>query len=220
MKTFGVVTLAAAACAVVLSALPAQAQMADGQVHVYLISSNGKTEITKGQPAESVNPDKPNALSMFLPIVPSTMKVHTQFGVQGTHATTVTTQSPVFEIKIPSGGVVDPAHFTPALIRLRVDGNRRLIDTQTTTSHIRTGMNTVDPLADERAQSTVQNLGAGRYRITPAQPLPPGEYAVAMRDPDVQPVTYSSTGQSAQRTSKQQIYQGWAWDFSVSAAPQ
>jgi hypothetical protein len=186
----------------------------DGQVHVFLLAA-GKTPMTTGDVSMSlVDQYKPGPFQ-FVP--PTNIPSHMQFALKGAHAGVTTSGSPAFEMDIANAYMIDPAHFTPVILRLHPDGDRRIIGTQTSNSNIATSTTTVDPIADDRVAIAVSTIAPGRLRITPTQLLPPGEYGVAMRDPDAEAVSYSNTGrpQNTQVMSKQQSYQAIVWDFAV-----
>ena len=182
------------------------------------MANDGKVQ---GQIGASAKVDGPG-VAAFIPIVPASMKEHTLFFLKGPHASLVVPASPAFEMDVDNVRYVDPAHFEPVIIRLQTsDPGQRDIGTQTTSVNVRSGTNTANPISDDRVPVKIELLSAGRLRITPVQPLAPGEYGVAMRDPGVQPYTYTSSGAPAggqQPMSNQQQYQTMVWDFSVAGA--
>lgn len=198
----------------VAPAASSAAEQYDGQAHAYLISAGRQTAMAAGSATGSVQSGYHPGLFAFG--VPSNLKFTSKFDLKGSHAPISTSATPVFELDAAHTALVDPAHVQPVILRLHDDGPNRTIGTQTTNSNPRSGVSTVDPIADDRVPVNVTALGAGRFRLTPQQPLSPGEYGIAMRDPDVKPMTYSSsTAAQMQGESKQQAYQGIVWDFSV-----
>ena len=190
------------------------AETYDGQAHAFVVTGGRKTRMLAGSPTGSAQSGYHPGLFSFG--IPSNIKFTSKFDLKGTHAPVSTSAMPVFEVDASHTAMVDPAHVQPVILRLHDDGPNRTIGTQTTSSNPRSGMNTVEPIADDRVAVNVTPLGPGRFRLTPQQPLAPGEYGVAMRDPDVKALTYSAaTASQMQGESKQQAYQAIVWDFSV-----
>ncbi len=133
----------------------------------------------------------------------------------------VAPSSASFDVDITSVPWADPAHIIPVVIRLlQKDGHDHVVGSQTTTVSVSSQVQTTDPIADERVAATVTVTAKGRFRITPSQALSPGEYGIALRDPDIQPFTRKMTDTDSAGVSKQQMYQSYVWPFSVNGSQQ
>jgi len=184
--------------------------------HVFLVSGTKQTEIQPSQ-AQVFLADKPHPGLLM----PTNVTLHMIYFLPDAPAS-VAPAAAAFEVSIVGVPWADPAHITPVIIRLgSKNGHDHVFGSQASHTSVFTGANTADPLADDRVPATVEVIAKGRFRITPAQPLSSGEYGVALRDPDIKPVTYnSSQANSATDVSQQQMYQGYVWAFNVSGGQQ
>src|ERR1700729_60986 len=217
MKHLAAVLICGIFCASGTLAVAAdQPVQGDGQVHVFLLGSNVRTPMMVGEVNTKMIDQYRPGLFQFVP--PANIPTHMEYELKGGHAVVTTSPLPAFEMDIAHAYMIDPAHFEPVILRLHPDGPEfRVIGTQTSNSNVRTSTTALEPIADDREAVSVSTIAPGRLHVAPAQPLSPGEYGVAMRDPDVKTVTYSSSG-AAQDTpgmSKQQAYQTIVWDFAV-----
>ena len=188
---------------------------ADGAAHVYLIDGKSRTELRMAQAVPAPGPQpRPGLLPQ------TTYTSHMGYALTGSRAASAAPASPVFEVSIAGVPWTDP-HTTPVIIRLDVKSDRRVIGDQASHLHILSGKSTTDPITDNRIATKVESIGNGRFRVTPGQPLAPGEYGVALRDPDVQSETYSTNAApDTSKMSRQQMYQLYVWDFSVNTGGQ
>jgi hypothetical protein len=126
----------------------------------------------------------------------------------------------VFEVKIAGVSWADPTRIVPVIIRLQsTKGHEHVIGTQTTNTSVLTSVSTLDPIADDLVPAKVDLIEKPRFRITPSQPLEPGEYAIAIRDPDVKAWS-GKMGDPANVIPAQQIFQMYAWAFVVKSGQQ
>jgi len=188
-------------------------QTSAGNPHVFVVDGNKQTEIGQiwaqafladhSHPGLVPSNHFTERMEYFLPNAP----------------TGVASPSASFEVDIRSVPWADPAHITPVVIRLQQkDGHDHVVGSQTTTITLSSQVQTTDPIADERVDATVSVIATGRFRITPSQALSPGDYGIALRDPDVQPITRKTNNTGSAGVSKQQMYQSYVWPFTVNGS--
>jgi hypothetical protein len=133
----------------------------------------------------------------------------------------VSPSTPAFEVDIAGVSWADPAHSIPVIIRLQsTKGHEHVIGTQTTNTSVFTTVSTVGPIADDRVPAKVVLIEKRRFRITPSQALEPGEYAIAVRDPDVKAWSGKMGDPANAAPPVQQMFQMYAWPFIVQSGQQ
>lgn len=192
---------------------PAANQTSTGSPHVFVVDGNKQTEI--GQIwAQAFMADHSHA-----GLVPSNHFTERMEYFLANVPSGVAPPSASFEVDIRSVPWADPAHITPVIILLQQkDGHDHVVGSQTTTVTLSSQVQTTDPIADDRVAATVSVIATGRFRIMPSQSLSPGEYGIALRDPDVQPFTRKMNETGSAGVSKQQMYQSYVWPFTVNGS--
>ena len=179
--------------------------------HVSMVAGSAQTEIPVGMAQQFLASQSRGVffmptnvttrMSFFLPDAPSF----------------VSPSTPAFEVDIAGVPWADPSHIIPVILRLQsAKGHEHVIGTQTTNTSVFTSVSTIDPIADDRVPAKVDVIGKRRFRITPSQPLEPGEYAIALRDPDVRAWS-GKMGDPANVIPMQQMFQQYAWAFVVKS---
>ena len=179
--------------------------------HVSMVAGSTQTEIPVGMAQQFLASQSRGVffmptnvttrMSFFLPDAPSF----------------VSPSTPAFEVDIAGVPWADPSHIVPVILRLQSSkGHEHVIGTQTTNTSVFTTVSTIDPIADDRVPAKVDLIGKRRFRITPSQPLEPGEYAIALRDPDVKAWS-GKMGDPANVIPMQQMFQRYAWAFTVKS---
>jgi hypothetical protein len=195
------------------SSTQAASQSAAGSPHVFVVAGTKHTEIGQvwaqafmadhSHPGLVPSSHFTERMEYFLPAAPA--------GVAPPSAS--------FDVDIRSVPWADPAHVIPVVIRLQQkDGHDHVVGSQTTTVSVYSQVQTTDPIADDLVAATVTVTAPGRFSITPSQALPPGEYGIALRDPDIQPITRKMSDTGSAGVSKQQMYQSYVWPFTVSGS--
>jgi hypothetical protein len=178
--------------------------------HVFMIAGTAQTEIPVGMAQQFLASQSRGILFM-----PTNVKTRMCYFLPQAPAFASPT-GPAFEVNIAGVSWADPAHIIPVIIRLQnTKGHDHVIGTQTTSTAVFTSVSTIDPIADERIPAKVDLISKRRFRITPLQTLEPGEYAVAMRDPDVKSWSGKMGDPANAAPPMQQMYQMYAWAFVV-----
>jgi hypothetical protein len=183
--------------------------------HVYLVAGSTQTEIPVGMTQQFLASQSRGIL--FMPT-----NVTTRMGFFMPQAPAfVSPSTPAFEVNIAGVSWADSAHIIPVIVRLQsTKGHEHVVGTQTTSTSVFTSVSTIDPIADDRVPAKVDLISKRRFRVTPSQPLEPGEYAIAVRDPDVKSWSGKSGDPGNAAPPIQQLYQMYAWAFIVKSGQQ
>lgn len=183
--------------------------------HVFMVAGSTQTEIPVGMAQQFLANQSRGIL--FMPT-----NVTTRMGYFLAQAPAIVSPStPAFEVNIAGVSWADPAHIVPVIIRLQsTKGHEHVIGTQTTNTAVFTSVSTVDPITDDRVSAKVDLIGKWRFRITPSQSLEPGEYAIAVRDPDVKAWSGKTGDPANTPPPMQQMFQMYAWPFVVKSGQQ
>lgn len=209
------VSLAPAVAAPTPSLVPPSNSSYSSSPHVYMVAGSTQTEIPVGVAQQFLASQSRGVF--FMPT-----NVTTRMGVFLPQAPAfVSPSTPSFEVDIAGVSWADPAHIAPVIIRLQsTKGHDHVIGTQTTSTAVFTSVSTIDPIADDRVPAEVDLIAKRRFQITPSQPLEPGEYAIAVRDPDVKSWSGKMGDPSNAAPPMQQMYQMYAWPFVVKSGQQ
>jgi hypothetical protein len=142
------------------------------------------------------------------------------WGISGASSTNIApTTSPAFLVNVAEVPGVNPADYEPEIIKLTPSGGSvRLLGATQGKENARSS-----PVADwqvysnfieDRVAVEKQELGKGQFRISPASPLLPGEYSVALR-----PVSKSKqfSGADIMRGQGDGMIFDAAWSFQGAA---
>lgn len=181
--------------------------------HVYMVAGSTQTEIPVGMAQQFLASQSRGIL--FMPT-----NVTTRMGLFLPQAPAVVSPSiPAFEVDIAGVSWADPAHIVPVIIRLQsTKGHDHVIGTQSTSTAVFTSVSTINPIADDRVPAKVDLIAKRRFRITPSQSLEPGEYAIAVRDPDAKSWSGKMGDPANAAPQMQQLYQMYAWAFVVKSS--
>jgi hypothetical protein len=183
--------------------------------HVFLVKGSTQTEIPVSAAQEFMA-----GQSRGFFFIPKNVTTRMGFYLPGAPAF-VAPPAPAFDVNIAGVSWADPAHITPVIIRLQtMSGHEHVIGSQATSSAVLTSVSTIEPLADDRVSVTVRLISKRLFQITPAQPLEPGEYGVAVRDPDVKSWSGKMGDPGNAPPPMQQLYQMYVWPFVVKSAQQ
>jgi hypothetical protein len=179
--------------------------------HVYMVAGSTQTEIPVGMAQQFLA-----SQSRGIFFMPTNVTTRMSFFLPEAPAF-VSPSTPAFEVNIAGVSWADPAHIIPEIIRLQsAKGHEHVIGTQTTNTSVFTSVSTVEPIADDRVSAKVDLVSKRLFRITPSQALDPGEYAIAVRDPDVKSWS-GKMGDPANVAPMQQMFQRYAWAFVVKS---
>jgi hypothetical protein len=183
--------------------------------HVFVVAGSGQTEIPVTMAQQFLASQSRGIL--FMPT-----NVTTRMGYFLPQAPAfVSPPTSAFEVNIAGVAWADPAHIIPVIIRLQsAKGHEHVIGTQSTRTAVFTSVSTIDPIADDRVPAKVDLISKRRFRITPSQPLEPGEYAIAVRDPEVKSWSGKMGDPGNAAPPIQQLYQMYAWAFVVKSGQQ